>query len=56
MNETARRAVISLVVFAVIYYGSGFVIGWIAYDMYLRAVEFLAAVLGAGCFWIGSRP
>jgi len=43
------------VVFAVIYILSGFIIGWHSYDMYLKAIEFLAAIIGAGCYWIGSN-
>lgn len=50
-----KRAVISVVVFAVIYWSADFVIGWSAYDVYVKAIEFLAAVIGAGCYWIGSN-
>lgn len=55
MNQTLKRALVSLGVFAVIYLLSGPIIGWTAYDAHLRAMEFLAAVIGAGCYWIGSR-
>lgn len=55
MNSTIQRAIISLVVFAVIYLLSDFIIGWRAFDIYLKGIEFLAAVIGAGCYWIGSR-
>ena len=49
MKNEIKRAVISVVVF------SGFIIGWHSYDMYLKAIEFLAAIIGAGCYWIGSN-
>lgn len=56
MKQTLIRAIISIAVFAAIYLLSGSIIGWTGYDMYLRGIEFLAAVIGAGCYWIGSRP
>lgn len=54
-KEELKRAIISLVVFAVIYLGSEFVIGSSAYNVYVKAIEFLSAVVGAGCYWIGSN-
>lgn len=54
-KETMIRAIISIVVFVVIYWGSGFVIGWREFNVYVQAIEFLAAVIGAGCYWIGSN-
>ena len=45
MKNKIKRAVISVVVFAVIYILSGFIIGWHSYDMYLKALEFLAAII-----------
>lgn len=54
-KEELKRAIISLVVFAVIYLGSEFVIGNSVYDVYVKAIEYLAAVVGAGCYWIGSN-
>lgn len=55
MENTIKRAIISVAIFAVIYILSGPIIGWTNYDMYLKAIEFLAAVIGAGCYWIGSN-
>ena len=55
MKNTIKRAIISVVIFAVIYILYGPIIGWHNYDMYLKAIEFLAAVIGAGCYWIGSN-
>ncbi len=55
MKNKIKRAVISVVVFAVIYILSGFIISWHSYDMYLKAIVFLAAIIGAGCYWIGSN-
>ena len=34
---------------------SGPIIGWTGYDMNLKGIEFLSAVIGAGCYWIGSN-
>ena len=54
MKSKIQRAVISVVIFAVIYILSDFIIGWHSYDMYLKAIEFLAAIIGAGCFCNGG--
>lgn len=54
-KEEQKRALISAVIFAVIYLGSEFVIGNSVYDVYVKAIEFLSAVVGAGCYWIGSN-
>ena len=53
-KHTILRAAVTLAVFAVIYIFSEPLIGWRMYDAHLRAIEFLAAVIGAGCYWIGS--
>ena len=55
MNDKLKRAAISIVVLIAIYFASGLVIGWSGYDMYLEAIKFLTAVIGAGCYWIGSN-
>lgn len=56
MRGTVKRALISTIVFVVIYLISDFVIGMVNYyDMYVKAIEFLAAVVGSGCYWIGSN-
>ena len=55
MKDTAKRAMITVIVFLIIYFLSGPIIGWTSYDMYLKGIEFLAAVIGAGCYWIGSN-
>ena len=55
MNDKLKRAIVSIVVLVAIYFISGLVIGWSGYDMYLEAIKFLTAVIGAGCYWIGSN-
>ncbi|MBQ3391011.1 MAG: hypothetical protein IJG56_01225 [Clostridia bacterium] len=54
MKEESSRVVVTLAVFVGIYVCSGPIIGWKGYDVYLKGMEFLAAVIGAGCYWIGS--
>jgi len=54
-KEAMKRAIISIVVFVIIYWGSDVVIGWREFDIYVETIEFLAAVIGAGCYWIGSN-
>ncbi len=53
--RTFLRAVISVAVFVIVYYGAGFVTDWSSYDSSLETIKYLAAVTGAGCYWIGSR-
>jgi len=53
--RTFLRAVISIAVFVIIYYGASFVTGWDVYDSSLETIKYLAAVIGAGCYWIGSQ-
>lgn len=61
MKNKIKRAVISVVIFTVIYILSGYIIGWSlptywglpSFDN--KAIVFLAAVIGAGCYWIGSN-
>ena len=54
MSHTIKRAVTAVVIAAVVYLISGPVIGYTQYDMYLKGMEFLAAVVAGGCYWIGS--
>ena len=54
-KNTIKRALVSIAVFAAIYLLSGPFIGWTGYDMNLKGIEFLSAVVGAGCYWIGSN-
>ena len=55
MNTKIKRAIISVIVFVVIYFLAGFIIRWSYYDMYLEALKVLTAVIGAGCYWVGSN-
>ena len=55
MNTKIKRAIISVIVFVVIYFLAGFIIRWSNYDMYLEALKVLTAVIGAGCYWIGRN-
>lgn len=54
-QDALRRGIISIVLFAVIFYGADFVLQTPLYDINIEAVKFLSAVVGAGCYWIGSR-
>lgn len=56
MKNKIKRAVISVVIFTVIYILSGYIIGWGRWTTYdIKTIVFLAAVIGAGCYWIGSN-
>ena len=55
VKNTVLRAIISLAIFVGIYFLSGPIIGYTSYDMYLKGMELLASVIGAGCYWIGSN-
>ncbi len=56
MNETIKRAVISVIIFAVVYVGASIVTEMPTYDGVVKALEFMSAVIAAGCYWIGSNP
>ncbi|MCD7908516.1 MAG: hypothetical protein LUH04_12720 [Clostridium sp.] len=55
MKEEIGRIVIALVIFAVVFWGSPYIMGSGVYDINARATELLAAVLVAGCYWIGTN-
>lgn len=55
MNSSIKRALISLAVFTVIFALSDALISYKSYDVYVEAIRFLAAVIGAGCYYIGSN-
>ena len=55
MKDEAKRIVISLVLFVVVFWGSPYLLGSPAYDATVRAIELLSAVLAAGCYWTGSK-
>lgn len=48
MSHTIKRAIIAVVIAAAVYFLSGPIIGYTNYDMYLRAIEFLAAIIAGG--------
>lgn len=54
-QRTFLRAIFSVFIFVIIYYGASFVTGSRVFDSDWRTVNYLAAVVGAGCYWIGSR-
>lgn len=49
MNDTIKRALISVAVFAVIYFLS------LCIGVLSREIRFLGTVIGTGCYWIGSN-
>ena len=55
MQDKIKRGIGSIVVFLVIYFLADFIIKTPTYDMYVKSMEYLAAVTGAGCYWIGSK-
>lgn len=55
MNTDMKRALISVVILFIIYFAADLIIGPPAYDAGLKSIHFLAAVLAAGCYWIGSN-
>ncbi len=51
MNGMVKKALLSLLVFFLVFYGSRFFFYNI--DIYQNTLFYLAGVIGAGCFWIG---
>jgi hypothetical protein len=56
MNETIKRAIISVIIFVVVYIGANIVTGMPTYDGLVKTLEFMSAVIAAGCYWVGSNP
>lgn len=55
MNADNKRAVMSVIIFIIIYFVSDMIIGAPAYDASLKSNQVLTAVVAAGCYWIGSN-
>jgi hypothetical protein len=55
MSTDIRRAIISVAILFIIYFAADLIIGSPAYDASVKSTQFLAAVLAAGCYWIGSN-
>ena len=55
MNRSMERAILSVIVFAVVYFLFDVLLKFNAYNVYLDGLRISTAVLGAGCYWIGSR-
>ena len=55
MKEQAVRVVITIVVFFVLYFFLPLLVQYKSYDVYVEAICILAAVVGAGLYWVGSN-
>lgn len=55
MNQTVKRAIISVLVFIAVFIGAGIVTRVPAYDGLIKTLEFLSAIIAAGCYWVGSN-
>ena len=42
VKDTAKRAIVTVIVFVIIYVLSGPIIGYTNYDMYLKGIEFIS--------------
>lgn len=55
MNETTKRATISVLIFIVVYFGASIITGMPTYDGLVKTLEFMSAIIASGCYWIGSN-
>ena len=55
MDNEQKRALIAVAVFLVIFYLSPLLMKYDYYDIRIEAVRLVSAVLGTGCYWIGSN-
>lgn len=55
MNSIFKRAIISVVIFIAVYFLSDFIIGNPTYNAILKGIEFLAAIVADGFYWVGSN-
>lgn len=54
MKELVMRIAITIIVFFVLYFFLPLLLQYKSYDVYVRAICVLAAVVGAGLYWVGS--
>ncbi|MBQ4040315.1 MAG: hypothetical protein IJC91_04175, partial [Oscillospiraceae bacterium] len=54
-KELVMRVVITVVVFFVLYFFLPLLLQYKGYDVYVQAICILAAVVGAGLYWVGSN-
>lgn len=55
MKEFVMRGVITIVVFFALYFLLPLLLQYKSYDVYAQAICILAAVVGAGLYWVGSN-
>lgn len=55
MKELGMRIVVTIAVFFVLYFFLPVLLQYKSYDVYVRSVCILAAVVGAGLYWVGSN-
>lgn len=55
MKDEYKRGLISVCIFVLIFFVFKLLVGVSTYDDGIEAMRFLSAVLGAGCYWVGSR-
>lgn len=55
MKELVMRGVITIVVFFALYFLLPLLLQYKNYDVYAQAICILAAVVGAGLYWVGSN-
>ncbi len=55
MKEELKRGIITLVVFIALYFLLPMLIQYKSYDVYVQSICLLASVIGAGCYWVGSK-
>lgn len=55
MSRTIKRAIITAIVFLVVFIGAGIVTRVPTYDGLIKTLEFLSAIIAAGCYWVGSN-
>lgn len=55
MEREIKRAIITVFVFIILYVLTPVLIRFDDYDVYVDALRVLGAIIGAGCYWIGSN-
>ncbi len=55
MSTDIKRAIVSVAILFIVYFAADFIIGSPTYDASVKSINFLSAVLAAGCYWIGSN-
>lgn len=55
LKEELKRGIITLIVFIALYFLLPMLTQYKGYDVCVQSIHLMTSVIGAGCYWIGSK-